>query len=297
MIFDELFALLPRTLLLGSILSLAVLGFAFSLRVMAYADLTLEGSFVLGAVAGAFVVTRDLPPFWAVPLALAFGALAGLLTASQHCFLRVNKLLSGIISLAILYSLNLRLLGSPNVSFYGSKTIFSLLPTMGGPYWVSGAILVTAFLSTAYLLASELGLFMRTYGENSSLVRRSGYPERPLILIGLMLSNALIALSGMLFSQYSGYTDVGMGTGMLVICLTSLVIGEIIIRPQTSRGFLAAILVGTLLCQTMQAVCLRFDLHPSDYKGVMGLSLAFLIFARKLLGGKTGGLGFGVDVF
>ncbi len=297
MILNDLLGLLPQTLLLGSIVSLAVLGFSFSLRVMAYADLTLEGSFVLGAIAGAHVVAWELPQLWAIPLALLCGALAGLLTASQHCFMRVNKLLSGIISLAILYSLNLRLLGSPNVSFYHGKTIFSLLPSAGGPYWLSGAILLTAFLGTAYLLSSEMGLFMRAYGENSTLVRRSGYAERPLIIIALMLSNASIALSGMLFSQYSGYADVGMGTGLLVVCLTSLIIGEIIIRPQTWKGFLAAILVGTLLCQVMQAVCLRFDLHPSDYKGVIGLSLAFLIFGRKLLGEKTGSLGFGVDVF
>jgi putative ABC transport system permease protein len=295
--FFSMFASLPRSLLLGSILSLAVLGFSFSLRVMAYADLTLEGSFVLGAVAGSFVSTNHFSPLYAIPLALAFGALAGLLTASQHCFLRVNKLLSGIISFAVLYSLNLRLLGSPNVSFYRETTLFTLLPSAIGPYLVGGVVAAVIFLSTSYLLASELGLFIRAYGENSALVRRSGYAERPLVLVGLMFSNALIALSGMLFSQYSGYVDVGMGTGMLVVCLTSLVIGEIVIRPQTGRGFLLAILIGTALCQVLQAVCLQFNLHPSDYKGVLGISLAFLIFGRKLLVKRTGALGFGAEVF
>ena len=171
---DSIMTILPRTLLLGSILSLAVLGFSFSLRVLGYADLTLEGSFVLGTVTGAIAIQYGMNPLWAIPLALLAGALAGAMTAGQHCFLRVNKLLSGIISWAILYSLNLRLMGSPNYSFYGQQTLFTIIPSPAGVYIMGFAVAVVVFVITDYLLSTELGLFLRAYGENSALTARSG---------------------------------------------------------------------------------------------------------------------------
>jgi len=289
---------LPNTLVLAAILSLAVLGFGFSLRILAYADLSLEGSFVLGAVVGGIAVSQGVHPLWVIPCACVSGALSGLLTAVQHCFLKVNKLLSGIISFAILYSINLRILGVPNLSLFDKTGLFQLFSSSPiAANLICGIVIICAFLVVSRLLHSELGLFMRAYGENPSMVSRAGYSQTPLILVGMAFSNALVALSGALFSQYSGYVDIGMGSGMLITCLTSLVLGEILVRPRTIPGFLVAILLGSIICQLLQVICLQLNLRPTDYKGILGLGLILLVFLRKWMLRKGGDAGFGVDVF
>lgn len=266
---------------LGLVYSLAVLGFSFALRMLAYADLTLEGSFVLGGVVSAVMIQSGAHPGFTPVAAMLAGGLAGMMTACFHCFFRVSKLLSGIISLAILYTLNLRIQGSANESFYGSRTLFRLVPDSMPSLVIIAPAAAIVFLFFYWLLRTNFGLYLRACGENERAVSRAGYDRRLFIFAGLLLSNAAICLSGALFSQYAGFSDVGIGGGLIVICLTSLMIGEIIVRPSTTGGFLLCIVVGSILCQGINSVCLRLDLHPSDYKGVVGIALAVLVFARR----------------
>lgn len=293
----ELFHIFPQTLQQGLLYSLAVLGFSFSLRMLAYADLTLEGSFVLGGVVTAVILREGQAVAWTLPAALLAGGLAGLLTASQHCFLRINKLLSGIITLAILYSLNLRIQGRPNESFYGLETVFDLLPVNANQLWCIVPISLVMFGLCWWLLNTRWGLFLRACGENENVVQKAGYDRRWFILVGIALSNALIALSGCLFSQYMGFSDINIGGGLIVIALTSLILGEIIFRPTTVTGFLLAIITGSVLCQLINTTCLYLNLHPSDHKGIVGLLLIGLIYFRKLIAQRQTKKPIGAEVF
>lgn len=293
----ELVHILIQTLQQGLIYSLAVLGFAFSLRMLAYADLTLEGSFVLGGVMTAIVLSHGLPVLWAFPLALVAGILAGLFTAFQHCFLRINKLLSGIITLAILYSLNLRFQGRPNESFYGFSTVYDLLPQGADFLLLIIPTVLVLFLVCWWLLNTEWGLFLRACGENEKVVTKAGYSRLPFLLIGLSLGNGLIALSGCLFSQYMGFSDVNISGGLIVVALTSLILGEILFRPTSVTGFLLAIVVGSILCQLINTICLYLNLHPSDHKGIVGVLLIGLVYCRRYIAQKQTKKPIGAEVF
>jgi len=264
---------------------------------LAYADLTLEGSFVLGGVVASLVMRLGLSVAWSLPLALAAGILAGLFTASQHCFLRINKLLSGIITLTILFSLNLRLQGRPNESFYGLKTVFDLLPNGVNSLWLILPSAIAGFALCWWLLNTEWGLFLRAYGENGNVVIKAGYSKVPFILVGLGLGNGLVALSGCIFSQYIGFSDVSISGGLIVVALTSLIIGEILFRPSSITSFLLAIAIGSILCQLVNTICLYMNLHPSDHKGIVGLLLIGLVYCRRLIVQKQTTKTIGAEVF
>ena len=281
----------------GLIYSLAVLGFSLSLRMLAYADLTLQGSFVLGGVTTAIVIRQGLPVLWAFPLALLAGVFAGLFTASQHCFLRVNRLLSGIITLAVLYSLNLRLQGRPNESFYRLQTAFDLLPQGTNSIWLILPVAVALFGLFWWLLNTEWGLFLRACGENEKVVTGAGYSRLPFILVGMASANGLISLSGCLYSQYVGSSDVSSSGGLIVVALTSLILGEIIFRPTTTARFLLAIAVGSILCQLINTVCLYVNLNPADHKGIVGVLLIGLVGFRRIVFKKQTMKPIGAEVF
>lgn len=279
---SELLYMLPQSFEQGVIYSLAVLGFALALRMLAYADLTLEGSFVLGGVVSAVWLRGGHGAIWTIPLALLAGAIAGLFTATQHCYLRISKLLSGIITLSILYTVNLRIQQRPNESFYDTETVFSYLPEGTSSLWLVLPIALGAFLFCYRLLRTEFGLYLRACGENDSVVRRAGMDRRWFILLGLAISNGMIALSGGICSQYMGFSDVNISGGLIVVALTSLILGEVIFRPATIRAFMLSVLVGSVLCQFINTACLYLNLHPSDHKGVVGLLLIGLIAFRNM---------------
>jgi len=281
----------------GLIYSLAVLGFALSLRMLAYPDLTLEGSFVLGGVVSAVCLKHGFPPVLTIPIALLAGAAAGLFTAFIHCYCRVGKLLSGLIALAVLYTLNLRILGGPNQSFYQQQTLFSFLPDGISPLLIIIPGVGLFFLGVRFLLGTEFGLYLRACGENGAVVRKAGYDKRLFVLVGLAISNSLISLSGSLFCQYSGFSDVSIGGGLIVVALTSLILGEVILRPRRATSFLFAIALGACLCQAIAIGCLHLQLHPADYKGVVGLLLVGLVFARSYVNKRGSGHVYGSEIF
>jgi len=289
--------IINSSLPLGLIFSLAVLGFAISLRFLAYADLTLEGSFVLGGAVSIIFIGNGAHPFFTIPLAIIAGGLAGLITASQHCFLKINKLLSGIITLAILYSVNLRIQGGPNKSYSGLNTIYSTFSSIIKPEIVIACVILFAFIIAYCFFKTEFGLFLRACGENEKVVTRAGYNRNVFILVGLFISNGLIALSGSLFTQYMGFSDINIASGIIVISLTSLIIGEMIFCPTRISLFLLAILVGSVFCQIINTACLYFDLHPSDHKGIVGVLLILLIWFRKTIEKERSKHSIGTDAF
>lgn len=277
------FELLISSIKFGLIYSLAALGFAFSLRILTYADLAAEGTFILGGVISALFIKREISPELSLLGAVVAGLIAGSITSILHCYCHVNKLLSGIITLSILYSVNLRIQGSANSSFYKLPTVFSKFQSDYSKTFFVLLIVLFVFSLFYWLLHTKFGLLLRMCGNNVILLQRNGYNKNIFIILGLSLSNASISLSGALFSQYAGFSDINNASGLIVICLTTIILGEIIIRPQSINSFFISIIIGSIFSQSVNCLCLYLNLYPADYKGIVGIILIVLIVLRRHL--------------
>lgn len=241
----------------GLIYSLVALGLYLSFRTLSIADLTVDGSFTLGAAVSASFTAAG-HPYAAIPAAMFAGALAGLTTALLQTRMKVQSILAGIITMTALYSVNLRVLGGrSNLTLLRLETIFStvkkVLPIFLQPWSkliTAAVIAVLIALLLALFLRTRLGLSIRATGDNPRMVSASSIDPRVTITVGLCISNSLPALSGALIAQYQQFCDITMGTGMVVIGLASLIIGEVLIGahrfPSVKRGIAAAILGGSI---------------------------------------------------
>lgn len=269
---------------LASVYGLAVLAVLIAFRIANFADLTIDGSFTLGGAIGAVALVSGLPAGFALILGFLGGAVAGVCTTLLHTRIGVNRLLAGIITMTLLYSLNLRVMGRSNTSLAETRAVFDLLPE--GPTRVVGGVvlaLLVAFLLFV-LLRTDLGHFLRAAGENPKVVVRRGYTEESLLLVSLPLANALAGLAGGLAAQQQGFSDVGMGAGIVIMCLAALLLGEAVLPPTNVQRLLGAGLIGMLLYQVMVTVCLRLGLNPWDLKlATGGLLIGTLVAKRYFL--------------
>lgn len=296
-------SLLTTSIELGAIYSLAVLGLIISFRITGFADLTIEGSFTTGAAVACLSILAGLPPILSLPLAAVVGAAAGTCTALLHTKARVNKLLSGIIMMTALYSINLRVMGiynlfevqnqgiatqstilnatRPNLPMLNVPTIFDPL---GSEMLKVVALLIVACLAIGLVwlfLSTRFGLFLRATGENPKVVITAGLSTAPFIIVGLAVSNGLIAVSGAVLAQNVGYSDVGMSMGLIVSALASLLIGEALVRPTNTLRLVLAALVGSVLYQFIIAAGLRLNITPSDLKLATAVLLVIAVIFRK----------------
>ena len=279
-------AVILGALELGCIYSLVALALFLSYRVLNIADMTTDGSFTLGCAVSATIALAG-HPFLALPAAMIAGACAGCVTALLQTKCRVPSILAGIITNTGLYTVNLAVMGfSSNVNLLRSPTIFTPFPGMkivpaALCCLVMGTLLV-AFLST------RLGLSIRATGDNRDMVRASSSNTDFTILVGLAVSNSLTALSGALLAQYQKTADINLGTGMVIIGLASLIIGEALIR-KNKIGFKAlAAVVGCIVYRFIIAVALRLDLPSECLKLVSAVIVAAAIAlpALRKKGGK-----------
>ncbi|MGH7004773.1 MAG: ABC transporter permease, partial [Alphaproteobacteria bacterium] len=228
----------------GFLFGLVALAIYLSFRVLNFPDVTVDGSFPLGGAVAAILIDSGIDPYLATLCAVAAGALAGAVTAALNVFLNILHLFAGILTMIALYSINLRIMGRPNVSLLGESTVFTPLEALGYPVYVVMPVVfaVIAFgikLSIDRSLASRAGLAMRATGANPQMATAQGIDNKLMILLGIALANAIVALSGALFAQNQGSADVTMGVGLIMIGLASLIAGESVIRPRTV--FLATI--------------------------------------------------------
>lgn len=239
----------------GLIYGLVALGLYMSYRTLDIADLTVDGSFTLGAAVSAVFIALG-HPFLGLALALAAGAAAGLATALFQTKLRIQSILAGIITMTALYSINLKVMGGrSNLALLRMETVFSALKK-AMPAAVNGynkLLIAVAFVAVvavvlAFFLRTRLGLSIRATGDNRRMVSASSINPEYTITVGLCIANALTALSGALIAQYQQFCDITMGTGMVVIGLASLIIGEVLTGaarfPSVARGVLSAVIGG-----------------------------------------------------
>lgn len=266
---------------LGLIYSLVALGIFISYRILNIADLTVDGAFTLGAAVSA-VMTAAGHPLAGALLALVAGALAGLATALLQTKLKVQPILAGIITMTALYSINLMVMGGKsNIPLLKKETLFTLasrfLPE--GFYKLALTLGVAAVVSVALavFLRTQLGLSIRATGDNRDMVSSSSINPAFTTTVGICISNAIVALGGALLAQYQMFSEITLGTGMVVIGLASLIIGEVIIGTRTIPRSILAAVVGAILYRVIIALALRASVSSSNLKLVSAAIVAAAI--------------------
>ena len=270
------FTVVTSALELGFIYALVALALFLSFRILNIADMTTDGSFTLGCAVSATVAVAG-HPWLALPAAMIAGAAAGSVTAMLQTKCRVPSILAGIITNTGLYTVNLAVMGfSSNVNMLRTTTIFSLL----GPQLkiVPAAVIsITAAVLIVLFLNTRLGLSIRATGDNPDMVRASSINTGFTITLGLCISNSLTALSGAVLAQYQKTADINLGTGMVIIGLASLIIGETIFRSRSLWLKALGALVGCIVYRFIIAVALRLDVPSECLKLVSAIIVALAI--------------------
>ena len=278
-------AVIMSALELGCIYALVALALFLSFRILNIADMTTDGAFTLGCAVSATIAVAG-HPLLALPAAMIAGACAGFITAFLQTKLKIPSILAGIITNTGLYTVNLAVMGfSSNVSMVKADTMFSLVkPYLGSFYKLIPAAVLTVVMGVLLVLflKTRLGLSIRATGDNPDMVRASSINTAFTVTVGLCLSNAMTALSGAVLAQYQKTADINLGTGMVIIGLASLIIGETL-RPKgkTWMKALGAIL-GSILYRFIIAIALRLDLPSECLKLISAVIVALAIAAPAL---------------
>ncbi|WP_439685240.1 ABC-type putative transport system, permease component [Cupriavidus oxalaticus] len=296
----SLFSLLGA-LEIGLIFSLVALGVLISFRILNFPDLTVDGSFPLGGAVAATLIAAGQDPFLSTVVAIAAGALAGWITGWLNVRLKIMDLLASILMMIALYSINLRIMGRPNVPLITEPTLFTILQ----PEWIPDYVLrplvlfvvvVIAKLGLDWFFSSQLGLAMRATGANPRMARAQGIPTGRATLAGMALSNALVALAGALFAQTQGGSDISMGIGTIVIGLAAVIIGETVLPARRLIWTTLAVVLGAILYRFFIALALNSDfigLKAQDLNlvtaALVTIALVLPATRKKLFARKNGG--------
>lgn len=274
---------------IGLLFGLVALGVYISFRILNFPDLTVDGSLPLGAGVAAVLLMAGVNPYLATLAAFFAGAAAGLVTAWLNVRLKILHLLASILTMIALFSINLRVMGRPNIALLGQDTVFTPFESLGLPYyWVNPLVLLVVVIAAKLLLdrflLSETGLAMRATGANQRMARAQGIDTGRMTLLGIALSNGMVAFAGALFAQLQGGADITMGVGVIVIGLAAVILGEAVMSTRTIILATIACIIGSVLYRLMVALALNADvlgLQAQDLK----LITAVLVVAAMTLPG------------
>jgi len=288
--------LVPVTLVQGLMYALIALAVMIPFRVLSVPDLSSEGVFPLGAAVAAALIVLGVHPVAATLAAVVAGFLAGAATALIHLKFKVHSLLAGILTITMLWSVNLGILGKPNAPLFGFETVYDWLhpaiaSSLGLQILLFGVLAAALVLALWWLLQTDLGLGLRGLGANAHLAPALGVGLVAYTVGGLGLASGISGLAGALMAQMQGYADVGMGVGMLVNGLASLIIGEAMIGRQTLLRQVSAPIVGAIVYYQLSSLALALGLNPSNLKLVTGLFVLVTIGWPYLIGRKISGAG------
>jgi len=294
-------SLLIGALTIGFILSLLALGVFISFRIFSFPDITADGSSTLGAAMAAALIVKGVNPLAATAAGFVAGFVAGSVTGVLAAKCKINGLLAGILVMTGLYSVNLHIMGRSNVPLLSSTTLSTYAQSvgttiLGGPKplnilgWdvtvIDASTLLLVFLAIAlvgaglyWFFQTNLGTAMRATGDNAQMIRALGVSDENMIILGLGVSNGLIALAGALLAQYEGFADVQMGIGMVVWGLASVIIGEALVGTRQLGLTICGAVMGSVLFRLLVAIALRLGLNPNDLK----LITAVFVFVALVL--------------
>jgi len=285
--------ILPVSLEQGLSYALVALGIALAFRVLAFPDLTVDGSFPLGGAVAARLLVEGWDPILASFCGMLAGFVAGCLTGIMNTRFKINSLLAGILMMTMLWSVNLRIMGRANTQLMTVDTILTPMENMAIgrelPVIIFFLVVCMAFkLATDWFLHTEYGLAVRATGDNEQMIRSLGLNTDNATVLGLGISNALVALAGALIAQNQGFSDVQMGVGMIVAGLAAIIIGEALIAPKTVFRLTLAAVVGSVVYNFIMVLGMRLGLPPTDLKLATGLMVVLALGIPALKGGRPG---------
>ncbi|MBM7712256.1 ABC transporter permease [Enterococcus xiangfangensis] len=255
----------------GILWSLLAIGVYMTFRILDIADLTAEGSFPLGGGIAAVAIVNGIHPILATLLAFGGGMLAGLVTGILNTKFKIPALLAGIITMTGLYSITSRVMGAPNIALLGENTIFTAAQTMG--ISKNNAVILIGLLITLLVIfllvlffQTEIGLAVRATGDNPDMSEANGVKTENMKLLGYMISNGSIALSGALLAQNNGFADLNSGVGTIVIGLASIIIAEVLLHNKPIWVRLVTIVAGAIIYRFILALVFEMNVEPTDSK-------------------------------
>ncbi|MBP6951825.1 MAG: ABC transporter permease [Alphaproteobacteria bacterium] len=273
---------------IGLLYGLVAMGVLLSFRILDFPDLTVDGSFPLGAAVCAILIVSNVNPWVATFCAILAGMVAGFTTAWISVRWNILHLLASILTMTALYSINLRIMGRPNIALLGESTIFTPLENLAFPHIMPMALFVVASIALIFMyrfLSSEKGLAMRATGANIRMAKAQGIAVNRQILFGLSLSNGFVALAGALFAQSQGFADVTMGVGTIIAGLAAVIVGEAIFNPKVIFAALVACVIGSIFYRLAIAMALNasfLGLQASDLQLVTAVIVGIAMVTPKL---------------
>lgn len=254
----------------GLLWALLAIGVYLTFRVLDIADLTVEGSFPLGAATAATLIVAGYHPLVAILAACVTGMLAGVVTGILCTKFKIPALLAGILTMIALYSVNLRIMGKANLPLLQQDTIYTIwnlgMDKMMTTLAIGAVIVLVVALLNYWFFGTELGTAVRATGFNPHMIRANGINTDNMIVLGLLLSNGLVAISGALVAQSNGFADVGMGVGTIVIGLASVIIGEVLFGTRSFKNCLISVILGSIVYRAVIAIVLQMGMPPNDLK-------------------------------
>lgn len=294
---DIFLAILLDILEQGLIYGIMALGLYISYKILNFPDLTVDGSFPLGAAVTTLFLMQGANPWLALLAAILAGCLAGLMTGVLHVFLKINELFSGILSMTILYSVNLLIVGRSNQPFFDRDTIFnslpaSLIPSAGrGPDFrvaiVAFVIVIGMKLLLDYFLKTRKGLLLRAAGDNQQVVNAMGIHPGSMKILGLALANGLVALAGAVLAQQQGFFEVSMGTGIMVMGLASVIMGTVLFTRISRVSPTTKVLLGAILYKALVSLAINLGAPASMLNLVRGVLFLLILLSYQF--GQKGG--------
>jgi putative ABC transport system permease protein len=287
---------------IGLVFGLVGLGVFLSFRVLNFPDLTVDGSFPLGAAVSGTIIVAGGNAYLATAIAILAGCLAGLVTAALNLRFRILHLLASILTMIALYSINLRIMGKPNLAILNEATVLTPFQGLGlsnlylRPIYAGVVTLIVALLLVRFL-ASDMGLAMRATGANPRMARAQGIDTAAMTYLGMAISNGLVALAGALFAQMNGFADVALGTGTIVVGLAAVIVGEAIIGTRSIMLWVLGCVIGSIIYRIAVSFALNssaLGLNASDLNLVTAVLVAIALILpgarnplRTLLAGRN----------
>lgn len=260
------------------ILSIMVLGVYISYKILDFPDMSADGSFTLGAAVVAVLLKKGVSPITASIVALIAGLVAGLLTGLLNVKIKISNLLSGILVMGILYSFNLRIMGKANIPIFSNKNIFYNF----NPLMIILFIVILIKILIDLFLKTGLGYLLKGVGDNPQMIKSLGIEIGKVKILGLMISNGLIAFSGGIMAQYQGFSDASMGIGTLVLGIASIIIGTSIIKSKSFIKETSMVVIGTIIYQVTIYLSMALGLTTVDLKMITSLIIIVFLGVKQI---------------
>ncbi|NLW42534.1 MAG: ABC transporter permease [Tissierellia bacterium] len=278
------FPVLESSVEIGLIFSLLAIGVVITYKILDFYDLSVEGTFPLGAFVFARLALANLNPIIGIIVSFFAGTIAGSVTYFLYKKFKIEPLLSGILTMTMLYSINIRITGMNNVPLFQHNSVFKMLASVPRVLVILGILLLIKLVIDAFL-NTEKGYILRATGDNKTLVKSLGKNPDSYILLGLMLSNGLISVSGALMAQHQGFADAQMGVAMIVTAMASIIIGDTIFKDSKKLNFTTRAIIGAIIYRLISGIAIYIGLNPTDLKLVTAvIVIAFIGYNNVQIG-------------